>query len=983
MTADASKIVSGPGLLESLQTSLHDLGATKVVLLCGPNRRFVDEALAGLGSLPVTVFDGAAVHVPQTVVDDASALVAKTGADTIVALGGGAAIGLGKALRLQHSLHFVAIPTTYAGSEMTRIWGVTDGGRKRTGRDDRVRPDLVILDPTLATAMPRTLTVQSLLNALAHPVSALSRASAGSEDWDPALAAIRRLVGALTILVTKPEHRDGRWLAMRGTTAAARVLDNGELGTHHTVAHVLGGRFGLPHATLHSILLPAFIADLRRNKQDRYAAISKASAQIDIVALLHDALKTVGAPTGLRQLDLSWSDIRAALNDADVDPLEHDWVRNAFLGRRLAADTRQEQWIDGAPALTRFGPALAHARKVVVALHGRGGTADSVIRTVRECIGDAPDVAIVAPQAEGARWYSSSYREAAGTEELAAALQTADKVITRARQEAGRDHDVVIFGYSQGACLALETVARLDAPVGGVVALSGARVGPADWVASSEHLSGVPMVVGLSQDDPWASRDDLQRSVDHFRGAGAEVVDCSTTGDAHAVTGRQRIATRALICGVAATEHGFGNAFEVENLPGALPRQQNSPHHVPYGLTAEQINGSGFVAPRDSNVRSWLYRVRPPPGHRPFTPLPHATLSSSFVAGPADPNLAAFAPLPLPDAPTDFVDGLHTIGGAGDPSLRRGYAVHVYAANRSMEERAFVNADGDFVVLPQLGTLTLLTELGSLTVAPGELAIVPRGFRFSVLLHDAHARGYVGEVFGQHFTLPDRGPVGANGLADARHFRAPVPYHENRLAPGYRVTVKLGAALSEHTQDHSVHDVVAWHGNYTPMAYDMRSFSPVSGVRIDHSDPSIYTVLSAPLDEPGSHALDLVVFPPRWDPTEHTFRPPYFHRNGTMEINGIVREVSSPGSTFTPGMIFTTPPMSPHGVVSHAVDRFTALSEETGSAPHRTSDDALWFQFETALPMTLSDWARDAPERIDDWHERWGVYTSRYDPSAR
>jgi homogentisate 1,2-dioxygenase len=214
------------------------------------------------------------------------------------------------------------------------------------------------------------------------------------------------------------------------------------------------------------------------------------------------------------------------------------------------------------------------------------------------------------------------------------------------------------------------------------------------------------------------------------------------------------------------------------------------------------------------------------------------------------------------------VDGLKTLGGAGSASLRRGYAVHLYTANRSMEDRAFTSADGDLLILPELGALTLLTELGALDVRPGELALVPRGIRFSVLLRDAVARGTVAEAFGRHFALPERGVVGSNGLADARHFRAPTPFYEDRLAPGYRITAKYGGVLHEARQDHSPYDVAGWRGSYAPYAYDLSLFSPVGNTRVDHADPSVHTVLGAPLDEPGTATLDLVAFVPRWDPTE-------------------------------------------------------------------------------------------------------------------
>jgi homogentisate 1,2-dioxygenase len=295
-----------------------------------------------------------------------------------------------------------------------------------------------------------------------------------------------------------------------------------------------------------------------------------------------------------------------------------------------------------------------------------------------------------------------------------------------------------------------------------------------------------------------------------------------------------------------------------------------------------------------------------------------------------------------------------------------------------MEDRCFSDADGDVLLLPEEGSLTLLTELGVLEVHPGQLALVPRGVRFSVLLGGPRARGYVGETFGRPFSLPERGPVGANGLADARHFRGPVARHEERMCPGYRVTVKLAGALFEATQDHAPFDVVAWHGNHFPTVYDLAAFSPAGNARVDHIDPSIHTVLTSPLDEAGANGLDLVVFTPRWDATEHTFRPPYFHRNVATEVNGIIREVASAGSPFARGCCFLTPSFTPHGVLATGVERTLALDDERADQARRSADSSLWFQFESTLPFSPTAWARTAPNRVDDWPLVWGAYRKHF-----
>jgi homogentisate 1,2-dioxygenase len=273
-----------------------------------------------------------------------------------------------------------------------------------------------------------------------------------------------------------------------------------------------------------------------------------------------------------------------------------------------------------------------------------------------------------------------------------------------------------------------------------------------------------------------------------------------------------------------------------------------------------------------------------------------------------------------------------------------------------------------------------MTELGPLEVGPGRIALVPAGLTFAVLLHDRAARGFVAETFGRHFRLPERGLIGANGLADPRHFRAPAPWYEDRLTPDLRVVAKLGGRLHQASQDHSPFDVVAWHGNLAPYVYDLDDFAPVASVRFDHADPSVFTVLTAPLDEAGAHTLDLLVFPPRWDVTEGTFRPPFFHRNVTCELNGIVREPDHPGAAFVAGGCFLTPPFTAHGVGGGAVARSRAQTDADADRPVRLGGASLWFQLESALPLALTPWTE--ADRLPDWPATWGSHRSYFDPTS-
>jgi homogentisate 1,2-dioxygenase len=444
--------------------------------------------------------------------------------------------------------------------------------------------------------------------------------------------------------------------------------------------------------------------------------------------------------------------------------------------------------------------------------------------------------------------------------------------------------------------------------------------------------------------------DRIEATAAWFRSAGATVEVIGNAGDRHDISPRQRLRAREIIRGARATPgaSGFGNTIQSEAVPGALPTRQNSPRLPPFGLYAEQLNGSGFTAQRADNVRTWCYRIRPTSQRRDFAPLDHPLFAASFEGRAPAINLTGFAPLSAPAEPRDFLDGLVTVAGAGSPTIRRGCAVHLYSCNRDMDRRAFYDADGDLLLLPELGAITLMTELGPLEVAPGQIAIVPRGVTFSVLLHGGMARGYVGETFGRHFRLPERGPAGANGLSDPRHFHAPAAWYEDRLVADFRIVAKLGGHLHQASQDHSPFDVVAWHGNYLPYVYDLLDFSPIGSVRFDHPDPSLYTVLSAPLDEPGAHTLDLVVFVPRWDVTRN-LRPLLSSQSRQRGERYRARIVTA-GEPFQPGCCFITPSLTGR---SERQNRRAHRALDESKADARFPGNSLWFQFE-ALPLSSS-----------------------------
>jgi homogentisate 1,2-dioxygenase len=972
--------------ISRLAERLSTLGARRLLVLSSPTRRFVDpivEALHAVEPLAVTeVFDGARVHVPAEVVEAASRALEQAGADTLVAVGGGSAIGLGKALRLaQPQLRFAVVPTTYAGSEMTSMWGITRANEKTTGRDPRVRPDLVLYDPTLTATLPIAVTVQSLMNALAHPASTLSTGSLSGDDRSAALAAAAAVVRAIEDLLLAPADLTLREEALRAAAAAAVALDRGKPGVQHAAAHSLGGALGLDHAALHSVLLPQFVAHVRERDARLVDELEGAIGCGPLEAHLHDLLTRAGAPTALDALGVDAAAAQRVI-DARSD-LPAAMIRDAQSGLR---PTRARIELGPPPLALLSGPPLERARRAVLALHGRGAEAGGIVRRYSEIAGQDPDVAVIGLRAaSGAnRWYGVRYGEpgASADPEVTTALARVDAALAALSRTVPRGA-TTLAGFSQGACLALEYAARSGAGLAAVVAPCGARIGlPSEWAESAERardggLAGLSVLLGAGAKDQWVDMERIDATAAWFREAGAVVDVLSNPGERHDISPRQRLRARELIRGVRADtgRGGLASTLESEAVAGALPRHQNSPRRPPLGLYAEQINGTAFTAHRAENLRTWCYRIRPASQRRAFEPLPHPRFGAAFSGRPPEVNLTGWAPLPAPEAPTDFIDGLVTVAGAGSPALRRGCAVHLYSANRDMDRRAFYDADGDLLLVPEQGALTVLTELGPLEVAPGQIAVLPRGLVFSVLLAGPLARGYVAEAFGRHFQLPERGPVGANGLADPRHFRAPAAWYEDKLAPDFRIVAKLGGHLQQASQDHSPFDVVAWHGNYFPCRYDLADFSPVGSVRLDHPDPSIYTVLSAPLDEPGANSLDFIVFAPRWDVALGTFRPPYFHRNPVSEVNGIIRETAPPGSPFQPGCCFLTPSLTAHGPGWRAVERARTVDPREADQPVPPGN-SLWFQFETTLPLSLTAWADD--NRVAGWSATWGSHRSYF-----
>ena len=413
---------------------------------------------------------------------------------------------------------------------------------------------------------------------------------------------------------------------------------------------------------------------------------------------------------------------------------------------------------------------------------------------------------------------------------------------------------------------------------------------------------------------------------------------------------------------------GFGGHFESEAVEGALPRGRNSPQRPAFGLYAEQLSGSAFTAPRHENRRSWLYRMRPTADHRPFEPYGGAPL---FAAGPAGgplaPNRLRWDPVAdLPES-RDFVDGMATMLEAREPQELEGCAFHLYRADKAMERRVFVDADGELLIVPQHGGLTIQTELGRMEVEPGWVALVPRGVKFRVAPKDGTARGYVAENYGLPFRLPELGPIGSNGLANPRDFETPFASFEDEDGKTEVVQKYLGRLWTT-TLDHSPLDVVAWHGNYAPWRYELARFNVMGTVSFDHPDPSIFTVLTSPSNVHGRANADFVIFPPRWMVAEDTFRPPWFHRNVMSEAMGLIRGAyDAKAEGFAPGGLSLHNMMSGHGPDLESWKKASAADLKPAKI-----EDTLAFMVETCWPWRPTQFAMDRAQ--PDYDSSWAGF---------
>jgi len=423
-----------------------------------------------------------------------------------------------------------------------------------------------------------------------------------------------------------------------------------------------------------------------------------------------------------------------------------------------------------------------------------------------------------------------------------------------------------------------------------------------------------------------------------------------------------------------AYQSGFGNEFATEAVPGALPQGRNSPQKAPHGLYAELLSGTAFTAPRALNRRTWMYRRQPSVVSGAYAAYEQPLWTSGAGGGvdmPPDP--LRWNPFPIPAAPLDFVDGVRTVVANGDVQAQTGMAALVYTANRSMAQRVLVNADGEMLFVPQQGRLRIATELGRLEAAPGEIALVPRGMAFRVELPDGPSRGYVCENYGAFFRLPELGPIGSNGLANARDFQTPVAAFDDDGGP-IEVIRKFGGRLWRNRQAATPFNVVAWHGNLVPFKYDTARFMAIGTVSYDHPDPSIFTVLTSPSDTAGTANCDFVIFPPRWMVAEDTFRPPWYHRNVMSEFMGLVYgQYDAKPEGFKPGGASLHNSMVPHGPDAEAFDKASTAQ----LAPHKL-DQTLAFMFESRWRFVPTAFAMDGGALDAAYASCWNGLRDRF-----
>jgi len=540
--ADGPTVLLGRGAERAVADAVVARGARRVMLVASSRRPEGAQRLAeALGARHAAIFHTEVPQVPGSVADAAVAQARRVDADWLIAHGGGTPVGVAKAVALATDVRLAAVPTTYAGSERTNIWGVTRDGVKTTGRDDRVRPVVVGYDPQLTLGLPRELSVASLLNAMAHSVDALCDADATPAAHQAARDSLPRLWAAIGGLAADPTDVGARADAARGAWLASEALNGARMALHHKLAHVLGGSHGLPHARTHAALLPHTMQFNLPAAEAVAAQLSDAVGDDDPAAAVYDQLRAVGLPVSLRELDLPLDVLESVIDEvlakqyANPRPVTAAGLRPFLLdlwqGRRPSRHARRQSALrsgggHGEQLPAEVGPGLSHSERVVLAVHGRGANADRFAADLQRRMGEglARSTTIVAVQAHRCTWYPRGFRAPleGNQPHLDQALAALDAAWARLRAERPAA-DIVVVGFSQGACLVLTWLQTTDARPERILAFTGAHTplpaSPGDWAAAQ----GARVHVGSAAADPWVGREQVEETVQLLRTHGATV----------------------------------------------------------------------------------------------------------------------------------------------------------------------------------------------------------------------------------------------------------------------------------------------------------------------------------------------------------------------------------------------------------------------------------------------------------------------------
>jgi homogentisate 1,2-dioxygenase len=331
------------------------------------------------------------------------------------------------------------------------------------------------------------------------------------------------------------------------------------------------------------------------------------------------------------------------------------------------------------------------------------------------------------------------------------------------------------------------------------------------------------------------------------------------------------------------------------------------------------------------------------------------------------------------DETVDWVNSIHLVAGAGDPTMKSGLGIMIFAAGKDMpEHQAFYSSDGDFLIVLQHGVIDMQTEFGHILIRPNEIVVIPRGIRYRVTLPNGPVRGYICELYQGHFQLPELGPIGSNCLANARDFQAPVAAFDDDTTTEWEILCKFNGKLFAATQTHTPFDVVAWHGLYYPYKYDLGRFNTIGTISFDHPDPSIFTVLTGPSDHAGTAIADFVIFPPRWLVGEDTFRPPWYHRNTMSEFMGLIHGDydAKSGSGFRPAGASLHNVMSAHGPDAKTHEK----ASNAPLQPMKVGEGSMAFMFESSLMVGVTDWGLKLCKKVQDSYneESWTPLTPKF-----